>query len=1076
MSVYSSASSSRHTSYRQPSNIGSRVNSSQSGFLSYSASRRNIQPPRPLSLRPISQATSIAVDSDYESHSDSIREMGRSLASGGRKGWRQGDIKEEDEGQLEEVSDAESMESLSSRARHMQGILTDSDSMHSSSKRTRTSISSFSEAATPEASPLPHFGEPAIYDPDQKNPMMYRHSMSYGEDLPRYTPTDSMITTIGPKGPHLFRTLSVCSTPPSTVTQFSSTADFIPPTPITPLDADGELPGLNTAMQEQHYKPRYPSPLSSHLQQQQQMQQQQIQQQQLQQQQLQQEFQRQQQMQQQLQQKQTVEEPEKFNPERDIRPLSLLSEAVINDYDNLDIMDWTPQQVCAHFAAVGFGRDIVGKFAKNDISGQILVDLKWEDLKELEITSFGKRIEVWSQIHHLRCRSVQGPVEQFAIRPESRVSRKSSNLSGKPSPAFSRPALTPRTPLEPLRAVAYQGSLVEEDEDGPRSSDDEETTIPVRVIRNQNRWRRVKSRKGTHARIARRKISSADFAADPADTTEGESTVIYNLRGMKQALPTVGEAPKARKKDIQGSPVVASPDSIAPWDSISMVGDRCKAHGGRVQRCKKGGKCGKHGKLANKAKAGNPWTHSHQMHSARGHITDAFPINHRESSAGTILVTATPSIAHGIESPIDRPGSIVAPSVLASSDILGPMHQGEVKLQEGALRDIIAMDPAENVKKFLIHQHLQHLDERRKSPTPVPQQSPGEQYHGSGNENSSGYETERESQMSAIGPLPAAPSDPVAPASMGPVKRSKTPALALRTANVTPAPAGSVGFSPTSYRRRGSMMRTTTPFSEMDVPVGTATPMVPEFRNQSASVPPDMTYGSMNRPSSIGHPNIAGKLMAPAPPPPPPAPANPRRGVQSTNGVRPAGLVIPLDNLDENAEWEDASDQATPPPGSSQQDVTTTAGVGGVNSSIRVHSGWMRKRKTHWFRHEWPEHHFVLRGTRLGIHKDQHSAEDGHIDMEDYAVACSNSASTKLSAAFKSWKIKNGQNAADGAFFFQLVPVDDKDKKAKAKKEVHHFAVKSRDERIDWMRELMLAKAIKRKGEGYEVEVNGQKL
>ena len=51
----------------------------------------------------------------------------------GSKGWRQGDIKEEceDGTSAEDVSDAESMESLSSRARNMAGILSDSDSMHS---------------------------------------------------------------------------------------------------------------------------------------------------------------------------------------------------------------------------------------------------------------------------------------------------------------------------------------------------------------------------------------------------------------------------------------------------------------------------------------------------------------------------------------------------------------------------------------------------------------------------------------------------------------------------------------------------------------------------------------------------------------------------------------------------------------------------------------------------------------------------------------------------------------------------------------------------------------------------------
>jgi len=79
-----------------------------------------------------------------------------------------------------------------------------------------------------------------------------------------------------------------------------------------------------------------------------------------------------------------VQEMERsFNPERDIRPLSTFSAAVINDYDQLDIMDWTPQQVCQHLYKVGFERTIVEKFARNDISGQILIDLKWEDLKEV---------------------------------------------------------------------------------------------------------------------------------------------------------------------------------------------------------------------------------------------------------------------------------------------------------------------------------------------------------------------------------------------------------------------------------------------------------------------------------------------------------------------------------------------------------------------------------------------------------------------------------------------------------------------------------------------------------------------
>jgi hypothetical protein len=41
---------------------------------------------------------------------------------------------------------------------------------------------------------------------------------------------------------------------------------------------------------------------------------------------------------------------------------------------------------------------------------------------------------------------------------------------------------------------------------------------------------------------------------------------------------------------------------------------------------------------------------------------------------------------------------------------------------------------------------------------------------------------------------------------------------------------------------------------------------------------------------------------------------------------------------------------------------------------------------------------------------------------------------------------------------------------------VQHFAVTTKDQRIDWMRELMLAKALKAKSDGYEVNVNGANM
>jgi hypothetical protein len=158
----------------------------------------------------------------------------------------------------------------------------------------------------------------------------------------------------------------------------------------------------------------------------------------------------------------------------------------------------------------------------------------------------------------------------------------------------------------------------------------------------------------------------------------------------------------------------------------------------------------------------------------------------------------------------------------------------------------------------------------------------------------------------------------------------------------------------------------------------------------------------------------------------------------------------------------------------------------------------MKKRKTRLLRHEWHEHHFTLRGTQLSMHEHERSRRVlESIDVDDYAVACSSISSNKLSAAMKAVNAKLGGrsnlDASNGgredAFAFQLIPAAIEHGKKLKKREsaiggakpgkagvevkTHHFAVRSRDERIDWMRELMLAKALKARGEGYTVEVNG---
>jgi hypothetical protein len=162
------------------------------------------------------------------------------------------------------------------------------------------------------------------------------------------------------------------------------------------------------------------------------------------------------------------------------------------------------------------------------------------------------------------------------------------------------------------------------------------------------------------------------------------------------------------------------------------------------------------------------------------------------------------------------------------------------------------------------------------------------------------------------------------------------------------------------------------------------------------------------------------------------------------------------------------------------------------------YQGPMKKRKTRLLRHEWQDGYFTLKGSRLAMHKDAVHIDRTleYIDIDDYAIACSSLASqSKLTAAFKAMQITHNREKSDpvGAFAFQLIPQDKNAAKLRKRDsalsggaippegingtgKTHHFAVKSRDERIDWMRELMLAKALRQKGEGFEVSVNGNMI
>jgi hypothetical protein len=704
---------------------------------------------------------------------------------------------------------------------------------------------------------------------------------------------------------------------------------------------------------------------------------------------------------------------------RDTGPFQFTDE----ELDTSTLPEWTPEMVAQRMLNAGVELSASERFVENDINGAILITLKFEDLKELGIPSFGVRTQIWEEIHRMR--------------------------------DLKKPEPMPETPIE----------------------------------------------------------------------DEPDKQVKKELRRQGSNMGSRRQKPRVKVNDV-----------ISPLESVSIVGIEQVLP--KPHHCSKGEKCAK-------------WKRNQKL-------MEAFKKDHPFINDNGIIMIAgdpgNPETADAIVPSDDsfRPVSDAVPSVVASSDVMGPGSLPPLQyLQEAALRNVQARDPQENVRQFLDFQRP-HLN----ASSEVPPTPPFEIFP-QGNQKT---------PHAALRSLPklAIPSQPaVAPPRREP--QSAQPRSARPGSQVIPSfremsPSSEEGTpTPTAPYRFG------TPFSEMDVPV-TITELPPVSRDFSQSVPPDMNYRhnpapprSMSR-NTIRRPSFPvlpaldeNSIVTPMTQAPKrsfsqrvgPRPLQPPPRVQYpwTQTERPTlekaippvpGSASTTTTAAAAATTTTTTPSSTTTPGSTY--TSTSSVVKSVNINGRLspisdkpqvdmtggsaisYQGLMRKRKTKMLRHEWHEHFFTLRGTRLTMHKDAAMAAANktleYIDIDDYAIACSGGSvqsGGKLNAAFKAMHIRRGSEDAKAkdvaAFSFQLIPQDGKGGVKLRKREstavpvgagaglgkegvlpppiegavngtgkAHHFAVKGRDERIDWMRELMLAKAKKQKGEGFEVSVNGNMI
>ncbi|KAK5990450.1 hypothetical protein PT974_08718 [Cladobotryum mycophilum] len=642
---------------------------------------------------------------------------------------------------------------------------------------------------------------------------------------------------------------------------------------------------------------------------------------------------------------------------------------------------WTPEMVAQWMLNAGIDPAVTKQFVENDISGEILLTMKSDDLRQIGIQSFGIRTKVWSQLQPLM-----------------------NNLPASPRP---------ETPIE----------------DAP-------------------------------SREARRELKK-----------EGSCSA-----GRQNS--------RRQRRRPSGN------DIITPMESVSIIGIEQvipKAH-----NCSKGENCSKWKKqqrIMDDFKTANP------------HID--------MDASGTVMIygdVGNPDTARALDpNEIPRPFSDAVPSVVASSDVMGPGGLPPLQyLQEAALRNFQARDPQESVRQFLDF-HNRNSDEI--PPTPPFEVTPAAQPPHQGLRHLPKLSIPGAPQVARPAPPRTATVPPAKPLFQQHQRHRSSPLqhefVPYRMDKADPL---SPDLEPTKNPYRFG-----TPFSELDVPV-TAVPLGPVARDVSQSVPPDMNYrvSPINNSHRRSQSRASGRRpsfpVLPALDENQPASISPRSISPRTSSpkipARPQPLQVPTQAPPRfNYPWSPERptfEQAIAPMSTFQSGNSKEAPAAANGVSFQ---GPMKKRKTRMLRHEWQDGYFTLKGTRLNMHKDSQQMDRTleYVDIDDYAIACSSAASTsKLSAAFKAVSISHDRKKSDpvGAFSFQLIPQDKNTARLRKREsslsgqggaaapaealngtgKTHHFAVKSRDDRIDWMRELMLAKALKQKGEGFEISVNGNMI
>lgn len=133
------------------------------------------------------------------------------------------------------------------------------------------------------------------------------------------------------------------------------------------------------------------------------------------------------------------------------------------ELDVSTLASWTPEMVAQSMLNAGIELAVTERLIENDINGALLITLKFEDLKELDIHSFGIRTKLWNQIKALldstpASPDATTPIEDKPSREARKVMKKdgSSSVRRHESKRRVRRANDPITPMESVSIIGIE--------------------------------------------------------------------------------------------------------------------------------------------------------------------------------------------------------------------------------------------------------------------------------------------------------------------------------------------------------------------------------------------------------------------------------------------------------------------------------------------------------------------------------------------------------------------------------------------------------------------------------------------